>query len=226
MRGEIWKEEKNEVKGGVSGMGRANRIWYPGATYHVIARGNRQQEIFRDTEDRQVFLQKIGWVKSKNSFKLHAYVLMTNHYHLLLETSNVDVAEIMRDLNGFYTRSFNKKCGFIGHLFQGRYRSILVEKEVYLLEVSRYIHLNPVRAGIVKRPEDFRWTSFRAYLGKYDPLRDCDKVLELVDGKDPVNQYRDFVYEQLGVPDYTLEDRIADGDILGSPGFVREKHEL
>ena len=204
-------------------MARPKRIWYPGATYHIIARGNRKQDIFKDIDDRLAFLQKIAWIKSKVNFFLHSYVLMTNHFHLLLETSDVNIAKIMQDLNGFYTRYFNKKYNLDGHLFQGRYRSVLVEKEVYLLEVSRYIHLNPVKAGMVKYPEDYRWSSFPAYIGKKsDSICYCDKLLEMVGGGDSRKSYREFVYEKLQSKDYSLENQIADGDIMGTPDFVKE----
>ena len=207
-------------------MGRPKRIWYPGATYHIVVRGNRKQDIFMDINDRLIFLQKISWIKSKINFYLHSYVLMTNHFHLLLETVDVDISDIMRNLNSFYTRFFNKKYDLVGHLFQGRYRSVLVEKEAYLMEVSRYIHLNPVRAGIVKNPEDYRWSSFQAYMGKTDTICYCDKILEMIGDNDKPKNYRNFIYEKLEDKDYSLESQIAEGDIMGSPAFVKEKQQL
>lgn len=207
-------------------MGRAPRIWFPGACYHIIARGNRQQDIFREIVDRYLFLSKLRMVRAKTNFKLHAYVLMTNHVHLLLETDKINISEILRDINGFYTREFNKKYGLVGHLFQGRYRSILVERDTYFLEVSRYIHLNPVRAHMVKTPEDYRWSSYRAYTGEVNDLVNTGTVLGMVGAKEKAKLlYRKFVEDKLADDQYSLESYISEGDILGSADFVREVQE-
>lgn len=204
-------------------MGRAPRIWFPGACYHIVVRGNRQQDIFYEPVDRLMYLDKLRRVKTRTGFKLHSYVLMTNHVHLLLETGEISISEIMRDINSFYTREFNKKYELVGHLFQGRYRSILVEQDTYLLEVSRYIHLNPVRAKIVTRPEDYPWSSYRGYIYGGDDLVYSETILSMVGSPErAVNQYKSFVESRLVDVYYSLEDKIADGDILGSTEFVRE----
>jgi len=175
-------------------MGRAPRIWFPGACYHIVVRGNRQQDIFHEPADRLMYLDKLRRVKTRTGFKLHAYVLMTNHVHLLMETGEISISEIMRDINGFYTREFNKKYELVGHLFQGRYRSILVERDTYLLEVSRYIHLNPVRAKIVTRPEDYPWSSYRGYIYGGDDLVYNETILNMIGSPErAVNQYKSFV---------------------------------
>lgn len=204
-------------------MGRAPRIWFPGACYHIVVRGNRRQDIFYEQADRLMYLDKLRRVRARSGFKLHAYVLMTNHVHMLMETGNVNIADIMRDINGFYTREFNNKYELVGHLFQGRYRSILVERDNYLLEVSRYIHLNPVRAKIVARPEDYPWSSYRGYVHGSDDLLFADTILGMIGSPGKVReQYQRFVSAKLDDYQYSLEEKIAEGDILGSMDFVRE----
>jgi REP-associated tyrosine transposase len=146
-------------------MARPLRIAFPGACYHVTARGNARQRIYRDDRDREVFLGRLGAVVGHHGLKLHAYVLMRNHYHLLLETPAGNLARAMRQLNGVYTQDFNRRHGRVGHVFQGRYKAILVDKDSYLLELSRYIHLNPVRVREVAEAERFRWSSAAAYVG-------------------------------------------------------------
>ena len=131
-------------------MARPLRIEYPGALYHVTARGNARQRIYSDSKDCQAFLDLLGTLSDRYHWLCHAYCLMTNHYHLLLETPEGNLAEGMRQLNGIYTQAFNRRHHKVGHLFQGRYHAILVDKDCYLLEVARYIVLNPVRAKMVK----------------------------------------------------------------------------
>jgi len=146
-------------------MTRPLRIEFNGALYHVTARGNARQDIFLDSEDFTDFLRILGSVVKRYHFLLHAYCLMNNHYHLLIETPEGNLSKGMRQLNGLYTQRFNQRHQRVGHLLQGRYRAILVDKENYLLEVCRYIVLNPVRAGIVKNPKDYRWSSYKATAG-------------------------------------------------------------
>jgi putative transposase len=145
-------------------MARPLRIEFEGAFYHITSRGNEKKAIFRGAEDFTRFLAVISRAHGRYGILVHAYVLMTNHYHLLLETPRPNLTASLHDLNTAYTNYFNRKYSRAGHLFQGRYRCILVEKDAYLLELSRYLHLNPVRAGIVQRPEDYRWSSYRSYI--------------------------------------------------------------
>jgi REP-associated tyrosine transposase len=147
-------------------MARPLRITFPGACYHVTARGNARQRIYRDERDRETFLGRLAVVVGRYGLKLHAYVLMRNHYHLLLETPEGNLARAMRQLNGVYTQDFNRRHGRVGHMLQGRYKAILVDKESYLLELSRYIHLNPVRVREVAEAARFRWSSAAAYVGR------------------------------------------------------------
>jgi REP element-mobilizing transposase RayT len=147
-------------------MARPLRLEFPGALYHVTARGNERKPIYRDEWDRRRFLERLARVARTYRLRLHAYVLMRNHYHLLVETREANLARAMRQLNGVYTQDFNRRHRRAGHLFQGRYKALLVEKDSYLLELSRYIHLNPVRVGEVAQPWAFPWSSAAAFVGK------------------------------------------------------------
>jgi REP element-mobilizing transposase RayT len=205
-------------------MGRRPRIWYPGAVYHITNRGNGRANIFVEGDDRRLFLNKLASIMKEHGIKLYAYCLMTNHYHLLLETGNVHIAESMRMLHTFYSKQYHLKYGTCGHLFQERYRSVLVQKENYLLEVSRYIHLNPVRARLVTVPEHYPWSSFRSYVSGDFGLIDPDPILAsfALDVAQAREAYRRFVYAKLADDGYSLEGLITEDDILGSAEFVRE----
>ena len=169
-------------------MARPLRIQYPGAVYHVTCRGNEQRKIFLDDEDRKRFLRILAQSINIYSGKLHAYVLMDNHFHLLLETSLGNLSEIMRHFNISYTGFFNRRHRRVGHLYQGRYKSILVEKEAYLSVLSRYVHLNPIRLKKLEKSSakeklekllNYSWSSFPAYIDTYkrDGMIDCSLVL-------------------------------------------------
>ena len=147
-------------------MARPLRIEYPGALYHVTSRGNARQAIFVDDTDRSGFLDALGDAVGRFGWLCHAYCLMDNHYHLLIETPAANLARGMRQVNGVYTQRFNRRHDRAGHLFQGRYTAILVERDSYLLELSRYVVLNPVRAGLVDGPDAYAWSSYRATLGR------------------------------------------------------------
>ena len=144
---------------------------YAGALYHLTARGNERQTIFRDDADRQRFLVLLAREVKEKKWRVHAYCLMSNHYHLLIEIPEPNLARGMRRLNSMYSQHFNRRHDRIGHLFQGRYHSVLVQKESYLLEVSRYVVLNPVRAGMVTRAHQWPWSSYRATAGLVPPPR-------------------------------------------------------
>src|SRR4030043_1793691 len=143
-------------------MSRPLRIQYAGAVYHITSRGNARKAIFKDDRDRKVFLNIVEEVKDRYHWLCHTYCLMNNHYHLLVETPDGNLSEGMRQLNGVYTQVFNRRHRRAGHLFQGRYKAILVQKDSHLLEVSRYVVLNPVRAGTVERPDQWKWSSYLA----------------------------------------------------------------
>ena len=210
-------------------MARPLRIEYPGAYYHVTTRGNEQKDIFKSQKDRERFLFYLESAVVRYGAVIHAYCLMSNHYHLLLETPAGNLSQIMRHINGAYTTYFNVKRKRAGHLLQGRYKAILVEADDYAAELSRYIHLNPVRAGMVARPEEHVWSSYRSYIGqsKAPAWLKTDFILGYFGGDDSEgwNGYRTFAEEQL-VGDYAspLEGVVA-STVLGSPEFVAEVSE-
>ena len=210
-------------------MARPLRIEFEGAFYHITSRGNEKKAIFRGTEDFARFLAAISRANERYGILVHAYVLMTNHYHLLIETPSPSLTASLHDLNTAYTNYFNRKYNRVGHLFQGRYRCILVEKDAYLLELSRYLHLNPVRAGIVQRPEDYRWSSYRSYVITL-PLPAwlrTDAVLGQLSARKPEarRRYRLFVKDGLkGAISNPLKQVIA-GVALGGTKFWEETRE-
>ncbi len=178
-------------------MARQLRIEYPDACYHVTARGNERKDVFTNERDREKFLSYLESAVVRYGAVIHAYCLMNNHYHLLLGTPCGNLSQVMQHINGAYTNNFNAKRKRSGHLFQGRYKAILVEADAYAMELSRYIHLNPVRAGISVAPEEYRWSSYRDYVG----LRESPAWLstEFILGlvgiaiEDAQTQYRQFV---------------------------------
>ncbi len=146
-------------------MARPLRIEFSGALYHVTARGDRRAQIYASDEDRRRFLALLGEVVGDFNWLCYAYCLMDNHYHLVIETPDANLSKGMRQLNGVYTQWANRRHDRVGHLFQGRYRAILVDREPYFLQLARYVVMNPVRAGVVKRPADWPWSSHAAVLG-------------------------------------------------------------
>ena len=147
-------------------MGRKSRVEFEGAFYHVIVRGNQRQIIFRDDEDRTAYLERLEHYRQRCGFIIYAYVLMSNHVHLLLETKKVPLSKIMQAVQFTYTQRYNRRHRTVGHLFQGRYKAILCDRNAYLLELVRYIHLNPGRMRKSVDPRKFRWSSHRSYLGE------------------------------------------------------------
>jgi REP element-mobilizing transposase RayT len=145
-------------------MARPLRIEYPGAVYHVIGRGNNRQAVFRDDADRRVYLEKLRHYCAAKEVHLLCYCLVSNHVHLLVETPQGNLSKLMQAFQTSYTRYFNGRHGRTGHVFEQRYKALVVDRDSYLLQVSRYIHLNPVGAKAAKRPQDYRWSSYRAYL--------------------------------------------------------------
>lgn len=185
-------------------MARPLRLEYPGACYHITSRGNAKQPIFRDDADREAFLRILAGTIEQFKWELFAYCLMGNHYHLLLATPQPNLSRGMRQLNGLYTQRFNRRHGRVGHLFQGRFAAILVERETYLLELVRYVALNPVRAGIVSVPEDWRWSSHRSHaaMAAAPTWLQIEAILERFggDGVEAPLHYRRFVADGLGRP--------------------------
>jgi len=204
-------------------MPRQLRLRSTDHLYHVTARGVARREIFRSDTDGRVFLSTLGEVITERGWHCHCYCLMPNHYHLLVDTPRGDLPEGMRDLNSSYATRFNTAHELTGHVFQGRYGSELVRSDPHALEVSRYIPLNPVRAGLRPRPEDWPWSSYRATAGMSRPPAwlTVDGVLQWFGGiEDARRSYRVFVAEGHDVGDPTaaaLRELLADG----STGDVR-----
>lgn len=146
-------------------MARPLRIEFPGAVYHVTARGDRGEPIFDDDEDRLALLEVVGQALSRFDAEALSFCLMGNHYHFVLHTRKGNLSLLMRHINGVYTQAFNRRHNKVGHLFQGRFKAILVDRDAYLLEVCRYVDLNPVRARMVRKPEKWAWSSYRAHVG-------------------------------------------------------------
>jgi len=206
-------------------MARPLRIAYPDAWYHVTSRGNEQKDVFKSRKDREKFLDYLASATERYGAAIHAYCLMSNHYHLLLETPDGNLSQIMRHINGAYTTYFNVKRKRAGHLFQGRFKAILIEADEYALELSRYIHLNPVRAGISDEPGEYPWTSFASYVGqsKVPEWLKTDFILDYF-GKNVSNagnKYRAFVEDLLGKKHESPLKGSIGTDVLGTPDFVR-----
>jgi putative transposase len=204
-------------------MARKHRIHFPGALYHVITRGNRRQGVFLDEKDLEKFLAYLSDYKNRYAFQLYAYALMKNHLHLLIEVQENPLNRIMQCLLFRYTRYFNRRHGEVGHLFQGRYKAIVCDKDAYLLELVRYIHLNPVRTKIVKGPEDYVWTGHLSYLGRGGkPLIDEGFVLDQFSDKRSLGRrkYRQFVWEGISSGHEEKYYQVKDQRYLGEDSFV------
>ena len=179
-------------------MARPLRLEFPGAVYHLTARGDRQEPIFLNDADRRKFLDLLAKEVKQQDWICYGYCLMDNHYHLLIETPQANLVAGMRRLNGVYTQAFNYRSKKPGHVFQGRYKSILVDKDNYLMELCRYIVLNPVRAKMTKSPEQWSWSSYPATAGlvKEQPWLATDRVLAWFSGSR--KRYRSFVMDGIG----------------------------
>jgi len=207
------------------GMARKPRIEIGGALYHVISRGNNRRRIFRSDADYLRFTDIVALQKSKLPFYLYAYCLMPNHIHLLIEMQDDAVSRIMQRVLTTYSQYHNRKYNKIGHLFQGRYKSILCQTDRYLGELVRYIHLNPVRARMVKRPEDFPYSGHRAYLGLDESgLVDAGPVLRHFGGtkRRAIEVYQRFVEAAIGEKSQEEYYRAAEGRLLGSDEFLAD----
>jgi putative transposase len=205
-------------------MTRPLRLVLPDGLYHVISRGNGGDDIYVDSPDRTGFMRILDLVVGRFGWLCHAYCLMTNHYHLLVETPRPNLPVGMRQLNGVYAQRFNRRRGRRGHVFQSRYRSIFVEKESHLLATARYIALNPVRAGICDHPKDYRWCSYRATAGLEGrpAFLTTDWILSQFGNRRAAAQegYRTFVESDLAA---AIDVR---GERSGTPAFLQDRHGL
>ena len=200
-------------------MTRPLRIEYPGACYHVYSRGNERKDIFRTPIDYELFLGILKDTSQLYDFLVHAYCLMPNHFHMLIETPNANLCDSMKRLLGLYTVRFNRFHNRTGHLFQGRYKALLVDKDEYFLQLSRYIHLNPVKAKLVTAPEEYRWSSMKYFLKDKAPDF-LVKDFTLKSFRSP-SEYRTFVLEGTGKPMDPFKDAIG-GLVAGSENFLEK----
>lgn len=202
-------------------LSRPLRLEFAGALYHVTSRGNERNWIFYQDDDFALYLTVLDEVCERYNWVIHAYCLMSNHYHLLVETPDGNLCKGMRQLNGVFTQRMNRKHKRVGHLFQGRYKSILVDKEAYLLELCRYIVLNPVRAKMVNSPEEWQWSSWHSMVGNtYSPswLSTDAILLQFSQERDQaIGSYKKFVAEGVGVE---VWPKLRQQVYLGDEAFV------
>lgn len=201
-------------------MARKPRLEFSHAFYHVIVRGNQRQKVFLQNKDYEDYLSKLKFYRDKFGFVIYAYCLMPNHVHLLIETGDAPLSKIMHGLQFSYTQAFNKRHKKVGHLFQGRYKAIVCDKDSYLLELIRYIHLNPVRAKLADRPQEYRWSSHREYIGE-PAIVDAGAVFLFGRSKaSAVNAYNRFVLD--GMKEGHREDyySLKDQRVLGEDEFA------
>lgn len=206
-------------------MARKPRIEYPGALYHVFSRGNNKNRIFWDAQDFRVFIKRIKRYHEKYDFKLYAYVLMPNHFHFLLQTSQIPLSKVMQGMLQSYAIWFHKKYKSVGHLFQSRYTPILCQQETYFLTLIRYILMNPVRAGLADTPEQYPWSSYsRCLIAKADDFVAGDEVLNLFSSSyfHALEMLKKFLCED--IPSEQTELRCASKDkrLMGDEIFVEE----
>jgi REP element-mobilizing transposase RayT len=205
-------------------MARKPRIEYEGAFYHVITRGNQRQGVFKGGEDFQKYISLLAFYKERNKYALYAYVLMSNHVHLLIETRTIPLSKILQGINQRYTMYFNRKYKTSGHLFQGRYKAILCDKDGYLLSLIKYIHLNPVRAKIAKTPGEYLWSSHQSYeQQRKDDIVDTDQVLRVFsENKSQARKlYRAFIDDGIEIKKENIYKTVSQR-ILGEEQFVDE----
>lgn len=202
-------------------MARPYRLQLENCIYHITSRGDDRKKIFISEYDFEKFLEYIKLAKEKYKFYLYAYALMSNHYHLLLETSQPNISKIMQYINTSYTIYHNTKRRKTGHVFQGRYKSIVVEGDTYFLELSRYIHLNPVRAKIVNEPAKYKWSSYPGYINKKeDGYINKERLWKYIDMS--IAGYREFVLSGIGKDKNPFTEVYA-GFLLGKAKFIKER---
>lgn len=205
-------------------MARPLRIEFAGAFYHLTSRGNARQRIFLDDKDRQSFLAGLAEVRERYGWICHAYCLMDNHYHLMVETPEPNLALGMKLLNGCHTQKVNRRHARVGHLFQGRYKSILVDRDAYMKELARYIVLNPVRAGMVEHPREWVWGSYCATVGTV-PLTEfltVDTLLLMFGSSLPESRLRFQAFVERGMGEPGPWGQLKNQIYLGSDEFVED----
>jgi len=210
-------------------LARPLRIEFPNAFYHVTSRGNERKSIFQSDNDRKRFLSYFESAHDRYGAILHVYCLMENHYHLLLETPRGNLSQVLHHINGAYTTYFNIRHGRSGHLFQGRFKAFLVERDSYGLELSRYIHLNPVRAGLVNHPFQYGWSSYRYYAGeeKEPEWLTTEFILGYFGGRgrSAFQKYRKYVKEGIAAKLENPLRKVIASTFLGREDFIRRIRE-
>lgn len=205
-------------------MSRLLRLEFPGALYHLTSRGDRREDIYDDDTDRNMFLEIYSSVIRRFNWHCYAYCLMDNHYHLLVATPDSNLSKGMRQLNGVYTQAYNRRYNKTGHLFQGRYKAILVDEDSYLLELSRYIVLNPVKAMMVKQVSGWQWSSYRSMTGETasPDWLSCDYLLLQFSKqrKTAIKRYKEFVLA--GLKNGPIWGELNNQIYLGDSAFVEE----
>ncbi len=205
------------------------RIEYPGAVYHVMNRGLNQNLIFQDRKDYEIYLSTLEEACRLFDVVVYSYCLMPNHYHLLVRTPSGNLSRFMRHLNGVYTQRFNREHGRDGPLYRGRFKSVLVQEDSYLIEVVRYIHNNPVKAKIVDRLSQFKWSSHKCYLGNMKALEILDSTFVLNyfsrSRRKAVGFYKSFMAEVPGVEVEKFYSAKKQGSILGDLDFIEQVKE-
>lgn len=215
VRKSVWRVE----------VARPLRVEYEGAVYHITSRGNEQRKIFFSRKDYEKFKEYLADAIEKFGFLLHGYVLMTNHYHLIIETPEKNLSKIMHYINSSYTTYTNIKRKRSGHLFQGRFKSIVVDKDSYLLELSRYLHLNPVRVKMAQMPGDYTYSSYGSYTTpRAEKLVTTATILEMLASKPDAarEKYRTFVEDAMDEVIESPFKKVYGGIVLGSEGFIKE----
>ncbi len=205
-------------------MARAWRIEYEGALYHVLSRGNEKQDIVINDDDRKLFIDTVGEMAERFDIDIFAYVLMDNHYHMLFRTNRANLCRSMQWFGATYTKRFNLRHRRSGHLFQGRYKNMLVQNDAYLHQLSYYIHRNPLRARMVRRLADFKWSSYRAYAyGKNHPnWLTTDVILsQFINASDPHQAYREEMQRYSKEEQRVWED-LRHGIFVGTEKFVKK----
>lgn len=207
-------------------MARPLRLEFPGALYHLTARGNARARIYLDDQDRLGFLELLGETCERFNWRSHGFCLMDNHYHLVIETPEANLSRGMRQLNGIYTQTFNRRHRKVGHLFQGRYTAILVDKDKYLLELARYVVLNPVRAGMVKSAGQWPWSSYRATIGKAPAPAwlDTDGLLSQLAAKRGAARHRYVRFIAEGKDQPKIWQHLRGQIYLGDEVFIKRLH--
>jgi len=206
-------------------MSRPLRLEFEGALYHVTSRGDRREPIFEDDADREAWLEVLGHALVRFDATVFAYCLMGNHYHVVVQTRQANLSRLMRELNGVYTQRYNRRHAKVGHLFQGRFKAVVVDEEAYFLEVCRYVDLNPVRARMAQKPQDWAWSSYRAHTGRRAGREWLDspalhrRLAPRAPRREGPAAYARFVAQGRGVK---LWDEALTGQIfLGGEAFVR-----